>query len=775
MAFTSFNLSRFSTIFRRAVAALGFGTDSAIRARVQTEAQSSAVWARFAPGVAGSPALPRVAGNIQIDEAAALVALSGGSVLDVLSYTAPVFKAGHTLVPLSEFSFGVPFDDAADGGIMAQFADDWGYTFDLPRGDVAWVSATTPPTEWDTPGKDSYKKIAFANANPGRFVISTKTRAIFSQEASSITESIFDPNGIGYSYCGLSGRAQNLNNGYLLGGSLFSMATNTGAFLRSPTTRTLIKVNGRAMLKPDFPLYDSVGTAAWIADETLMVSELNSRLTGGNSITSLMNGAEYQPYPYASASASFWAKNTAYTVGKVVRTPAVWAGNTAYLAGAVVHVSGAAANTAYTCTTGGTSAASGGPTGTGTGITDGSCVWDYTAAYPSRVYVCITAGTSANTTGAGPLTTSADITDGSAHWEYCADGAFYWYADDNTAKMLAAAIAQPNSDPGNTAYLDAIFSAYSTAEASLRTSVKSAGVDNYIVYLAGDEIEGILGSSRSDGRRQRSIYLAPYPYAVTPTQRTDQAGWEFYRGYVTSYTAFDSSNGGFRGVTLPEYVTNCAAQNIESGANTMNPFVAGVWNGGAGSEDDDLYMGFLKFIYACGCVGVVPGYYSVGPNNGTWTIGSGACDQVRQYCTIGHVHATFSHLENYIRSGTLLDGDYDAWSLGSSSHILSKNIYSSSNGFVHPSYEYAHNDTYQWYSKVVARKLNASNDWLICAWRCYDGTDATLSVTVAGHALSVNARRCGTLYHMDNSGTLTMLDPLGMDPSRSIETILAGL
>jgi hypothetical protein len=31
----------------------------------------------------------------------------------------------------------------------------------------------------------------------------------------------------------------------------------------------------------------------------------------------------------------------------------------------------------YTCTTGGTSASSGGPTGTGTGITDGSCVWSY--------------------------------------------------------------------------------------------------------------------------------------------------------------------------------------------------------------------------------------------------------------------------------------------------------------------------------------------------------------------------------------------------------------
>lgn len=59
------------------MAALGYTTDSAIRARVLQEAQGSAVWARFAPSVAGYPSLPRVAGNIQIDEAAALTALAG--------------------------------------------------------------------------------------------------------------------------------------------------------------------------------------------------------------------------------------------------------------------------------------------------------------------------------------------------------------------------------------------------------------------------------------------------------------------------------------------------------------------------------------------------------------------------------------------------------------------------------------------------------------------------------------------------------------------------
>jgi hypothetical protein len=53
-----------------------------------------------------------------------------------------------------------------------------------------------------------------------------------------------------------------------------------------------------------------------------------------------------------------------------------WAASTAY------SVSDTVANdeNVYTCSTAGTSAASGGPTGTGSGISDGTAVWDYTSA-----------------------------------------------------------------------------------------------------------------------------------------------------------------------------------------------------------------------------------------------------------------------------------------------------------------------------------------------------------------------------------------------------------
>lgn len=50
-----------------------------------------------------------------------------------------------------------------------------------------------------------------------------------------------------------------------------------------------------------------------------------------------------------------------------------WAASTAYILNQQVHNGG----NVYKATTAGTSASSGGPTGTGTGITDGSAVWSY--------------------------------------------------------------------------------------------------------------------------------------------------------------------------------------------------------------------------------------------------------------------------------------------------------------------------------------------------------------------------------------------------------------
>lgn len=63
--------------------------------------------------------------------------------------------------------------------------------------------------------------------------------------------------------------------------------------------------------------------------------------------------------------------------------PVQWAAGTVYTAGEQV-TNDTGPIKIYMCTTSGTSATSGGPTGETTSITDGTCVWDYVS--PSKVY-----------------------------------------------------------------------------------------------------------------------------------------------------------------------------------------------------------------------------------------------------------------------------------------------------------------------------------------------------------------------------------------------------
>lgn len=116
---------------------------------------------------------------------------------------------------------------------------------------------------------------------------------------------------------------------------------------------------------------------------------------------------------FTCAAPSRWVGGTAYTVGtKIIGDiPYRWLPSVAYTVGAKVTNG---ANT-YVCTTAGTSAGSVGPSGTGTGITDGTAVWSYQVV-AGNIYVCTTAGTSASVLG--PTGTGGSITDGSVIWAY---------------------------------------------------------------------------------------------------------------------------------------------------------------------------------------------------------------------------------------------------------------------------------------------------------------------------------------------------------------------
>ena len=95
-----------------------------------------------------------------------------------------------------------------------------------------------------------------------------------------------------------------------------------------------------------------------------------------------------------SAAASFVASSVAPsnsgTVTFARATPPAWAGSTAYTRGSCVSNGG----NLYQCIIAGTSAASGGPSGTTNSITDGTVTWQYLASGPALVdYTVGTSGT----------------------------------------------------------------------------------------------------------------------------------------------------------------------------------------------------------------------------------------------------------------------------------------------------------------------------------------------------------------------------------------------
>lgn len=74
---------------------------------------------------------------------------------------------------------------------------------------------------------------------------------------------------------------------------------------------------------------------------------------------------------------------TGLTVGLTATAAPTWAGSTAYALDEFVTNG----TNQYKCTTAGTSAASGGPTGTGSGIIDGTAVWEYCSVANADIQV----------------------------------------------------------------------------------------------------------------------------------------------------------------------------------------------------------------------------------------------------------------------------------------------------------------------------------------------------------------------------------------------------
>jgi hypothetical protein len=299
--------------------------------------------------------------------------------------------------------------------------------------------------------------------------------------------------------------------------------------------------------------------------------------------------------------------------------------------------------------------------------------------------------------------------------------------------------------------VDAFASNKLKQEKAVRDAVLAVMPESEVVYyVTGDVRRGIVNELI------RLNWAYPYRHMINAGTIPS---WEYYYGYFGFWVPSNGSKD-----YLIYHATNGAAQGIEDGRPLSYNWLSAGWSLKTPSlvSDDKRYMGFLKFLYTLGSSGNVAGYFNHPPEGFNGDIGTTAPDWLRQIMLLSHAHATFTHLEDYLRQGVLLPGD--------GNHAYSIDLYGTKS-WVHPAYEFATSENSQ-SVRVAARKLKDAAEWLIVAWAAA-GEDREVSVSIPGLGkVSVLARAEGTLYHAKVGPILTLLDPAGMDPSRSVADLL---
>lgn len=236
----------------------------------------------------------------------------------------------------------------------------------------------------------------------------------------------------------------------------------------------------------------------------------------------------------------------------------------------------------------------------------------------------------------------------------------------------------------------------------------------------------------------------------------------YYRDFSSQDTGWDGDKDSL------SQLTNAQAWQQEQGAPLQYLSTCGGWpheGSGFGDDviaDDDLYMGYLKAAYTVGLVGGIGGYFT----NPGWgeedvLVSAEMPNWVRQLVTLGEVHALFSHLERFLRNGTLLAGpDQHRWSTDKPAYELEP----LTDGAPDPGV------------RVVGRRNADGDGWLVTLW-AFEGEDREVTVDVDEPVgeVSLAARAAGSVYVLslndDGEVVATLLDP---DPMLPTDTLLAG-
>ena len=224
----------------------------------------------------------------------------------------------------------------------------------------------------------------------------------------------------------------------------------------------------------------------------------------------------YHPWPCLMAQA--------YAIDD---TDMKWVTATAYEAGDwVVN-----ASRLYECITAGTSASA--PTTKSDDITDGSVHWKYLAPYTDlvwrastayaedarvvnsgRLYICITAGTSASS--GGPTTTSTDITDGGAHWKFLAeydnltDYEYQYVLPADCLRIIEVGDAEEYLRRGYFIFTDAEYPIIRY----LKVSTDVEEWDNFIHEAIGLRLASMIAENISGGKIRSDALMQEYYTAL---------------------------------------------------------------------------------------------------------------------------------------------------------------------------------------------------------------------------------------------------------------------
>lgn len=288
--------------------------------------------------------------------------------------------------------------------------------------------------------------------------------------------------------------------------------------------------------------------------------------------------------------------------------------------------------------------------------------------------------------------------------------------------------------------------------------VAARGDRDWYAYISERKAhqEIIISQAFRDAVPDRTLYLY-YPTESCPQMNSYGTWWHWTYDYKDMRPISDIPNTsiyylhfntGWSGTSdMLTQALNSTGHQIAAGEPLSYNWLCAGWVrpnlGDRAISERARYMGYLKCYYTGGMIGGCAGYFSYPkPEDPNW---------LWQMMDLGHVHALFSHLEDYLRKGDLIAGpDRHRWSKEIAAYELPTG-----------------DDT----ARVVGRRMRDEPKWLLTAWAATgDAREVTVTVPELGQ-VRLNARPCGSVYTatlQDGKPALLLLDADGMNPTKDL-------